>query len=71
MTNAEKIRAMSDEELAEFLILSPEMEFDVCQYCINGNPYPDDRGQCLRPNGTCFLNDRCVAFKAWLKKEAT
>ena len=70
-TNADRIRAMSDEELAEFLILSPEMEFELCRYCINGNTAPDDRGQCLRPNGHCYANDRCEAFKKWLKREAT
>ena len=70
-TNADRIRAMSDEELAEFLILSPEMEFEPCRYCANGNTAPDDRGQCLRPNGHCYANDRCEAFKKWLKREAT
>ena len=70
-TNVDRIRAMSDEELAEFLILSPEMEFELCRYCINGNTAPDDRGQCLRPNGHCYANDRCEAFKKWLKREAT
>ena len=69
-TNADRIRAMSDEELAEFLILSPEMEFELCRYCANGNTAPDDRGQCLRPNGHCYANDRCEAFKKWLKQEA-
>lgn len=70
-TNADRIRAMSDEELAEFLMLSPEMEFELCRYCINGNTAPDDRGQCLRPNGHCYANDKCEAFKKWLKREAT
>lgn len=69
-TNADRIRAMSDEELAEFLILSPEMEFEVCRYCVNGNTVPDDRGQCLRPHGKCYANDRCEAFKKYLKQEA-
>ena len=70
MTNAQKIRAMSDEELAEFLILSPEMEFDVCRYCKHGNTAPDDRGQCLAPRGHCIARDRCDAFKIWLQQPA-
>ena len=69
-TNADRIRAMSDEELAEFLILSPEMEFEICRYCTYGNPTSDDRGQCLRDGGRCYANDRCKAFKIYLKQEA-
>ena len=69
-TNADKIRAMSDEELAEFLILSPEMEFDVCRYCRYGNTVPDDSGQCLTPRGHCIAQDRCDAFKLWLQQPA-
>lgn len=69
-TNADRIRAMSDEELADFIFLSPEMEFEICRYCTNGNPTPtDDRGQCLRDGGRCYANDACDAFKNWLKQE--
>ena len=68
-TNADRIRAMSDEELAEFLILSPEMEFDVCLLCKFGNPTPrDDRGQCLSGHGVCEVKLRAEAFKEWLKQ---
>ena len=64
LTNADRIRAMSDEELAEFLILSPEMEFDVCRYCEYGNPTPmDDRGFC-----SCLANAKAEAFKKRLKQ---
>ena len=71
MTNADRIRAMSDEELAEFLILSPEMEFDVCLLCQFGNKTPmDDRGQCLSGYGACDAESRAEAFKKWLKQPA-
>lgn len=67
-TNADRIRSMSDEELAWFINLSPEMEFEVCLYCANGNTVPDDRGICLRPRGVCVANDRRDAFLVWLKQ---
>lgn len=70
-TNADRIRAMSDEELAEFIILSPEMEFDVCLLCQFGNKTPtDDRGQCLSGYGACDAESRAEAFKKWLKQPA-
>lgn len=70
-TNADRIRAMSDEMLAEFLILSPEMEFDVCLLCQFGNPTQrDDRGQCLSGYGACDAESRAEAFKKWLKQPA-
>ena len=69
-TNADRFRAMSNKELAEFIILSPEMEFDVCRYCKYGNTVPDDRGQCLTPRGHCIAQDRCDAFKLWLQQPA-
>ena len=68
ITNADRIRGMSDEELAEFITLSPEMEFNVCLCCKNGNPYPDDRGVCLTKHGHCEAEARCEALKDWLKQ---
>lgn len=69
MTNGDRIRAMSDEILAEFIILSPEMEFDVCRCCKFGNPtQTDDRGQCLIEGGYCDAESRAEAFKKWLKQ---
>ncbi|SBW02476.1 hypothetical protein KL86CLO1_11652 [uncultured Eubacteriales bacterium] len=67
-TNADRIRSMSDKELAEFIILSPEMEFEVCRYCKYGNTVPDDRGQCLAPRGHCIAQDRCDALKIYLRQ---
>ena len=67
-TNADRIRSMSDEELAWFINLSPEMEFEVCLYCANGNTVPDDRGICLSPRGVCVANDRRDAFLVWLRQ---
>ena len=70
MTNSDRIRSMSDDELAEFIFLSPEMEFEVCRFCEYGNPTPqDDWGICLNESG-CFANSRAEAFKEWLKQPA-
>lgn len=67
-TNADRIQAMTDEELADFLILSPEMEFYVCCLRRYGNPTPtDDRGQCLALYD-CDSNGRAEAFKKWLQQ---
>ena len=70
LSNADRIRAMSDEELAEFLILSPEMEFDVCRFCEYGNTSGDDRGICLTKDGICRAEANCAAFKKWLRQPA-
>ena len=70
MTNADRIRSMSNEELAEFLILSPEMEFDVCRFCEYGNTSGDDRGICLTKDGICRAEANCAAFKKWLRQPA-
>ena len=67
-TNADRIRRMSDEEMAEFLILSPEMEFDVCRFCEYGNTSGDDRGICLTDDGICRAEANCAAFKKWLQQ---
>lgn len=64
-TNFDHLRSLSDEDLAWFINLSPEMEFEICLYCNNGNTVPDDRGICLRPGGRCFADDRCEAFLKW------
>lgn len=70
-TNADRIRAMTDEELAEFICLSPEMEFDVCRFCQYGNPTPmDDRGECLYDMGRCYAVARAEAMKKWLQQPA-
>lgn len=70
MSNADRIRSMPDEELADFLILSPEMEFDVCRFCEYGNMSGDDRGICLTKDGICRAESNCKAFKKWLKQPA-
>ena len=66
-TNADRVRAMSDEELAEFIMLSPEMEFGVCEYCRvfrgHGAYTP-----CGTENGWCTAELRCDAFKKWLQQ---
>ena len=69
-TNADRIRAMSNEELAEFLIFSPEMEFDVCRFCEYWNTSGDDRGICLTKDGICRAEANCAAFKKWLRQPA-
>ena len=69
VSNADRIRVMSDEELAEFIMLSPEMEFGVCECCevFRG------RGaytHCGTENGWCTAELRCGAFKKWLQQPA-
>ena len=54
MTNGDKIRQMSDEELAEF-INSTDPHGYMCRYCVTEN--------CK--NQTC-----CAGVLAWLKQEA-
>lgn len=67
-SNGDRVRLMMDDELADFMILSPEMEFDICCLCKYGNPTPtDDRGQCLALYA-CDSNARAEAFKKWLKQ---
>ena len=58
ITNADRLRSMSDEELAEWLVTVPMSHEEVCP-----NPMPKecrggDRGTCIQ----CWLD--------WLKKEA-
>ena len=66
-TNADKIRAMTDDELADFFYGSPEEEFGICSYCKNfcgaGAPEP-----CNTPHGCCVVEDKNEAFKKWLKQ---
>lgn len=68
-TNADRIRAMSDEEMAEFIMLSPEMEFSVCECCDvfrgHGAYTP-----CGTDDGWCRAELRCNAFKKWLQEPA-
>lgn len=69
MTNGERVRAMTDEELADFIMLSPEMEFGVCEHCQafrgHGAYTP-----CGTENGWCTAELRCDAFKKWLQQPA-
>jgi hypothetical protein len=67
VTNADKIRAMTDDELADFFYESPEAEFGICYYCKNfggaGGPEP-----CKSSYGLCVVEDKNEAFKKWLKQ---
>lgn len=66
-TNSEYIRAMTDDELADFFYGSPEEEFGICYYCRNfggyGSPEP-----CKTPHGCCECEAKNEAFKKWLKQ---
>lgn len=66
-TNSEYIRAMTDDELADFFYGSPEEEFGICYYCRNfggaGSPEP-----CKTPYGYCEGEAKNEAFKKWLKQ---
>lgn len=67
VTNADRIRAMTDDELADFFYGSPEEEFGICYYCVNfggaGGPEP-----CKTPHGYCDVESKHEAFKKWLKR---
>lgn len=67
VTNADRIRAMTDDELADFFYGSPDEEFGICYYCKNfggaGSPEP-----CKTPYGGCMVEDKNDAFKKWLKQ---
>ena len=69
-TNADRIRAMTDDELADFFYGSPEEEFGICYYCKNfggaGSPEP-----CKTSHGCCDVEDKNEAFKKWLKQPIT
>lgn len=61
MTNADAIRNMSDEELAEFL-----GEFEVCNVC----KYLGDRGECeLDSIFLCEKGFAVAIAKDWLQSE--
>ena len=69
VTNADRIRAMSDEELADFFFESPEIEFTVCEYCKYFGGYTSDT-PCKHDMGRCFVSAKNEAFKKWLKQPA-
>lgn len=67
MTNADRIRAMSDEELADFIFESPEIEFAVCEYCEYFGGHTSDT-PCKHDLGICLVPAKNEAFKKWLKQ---
>ena len=69
VTNADRIRAMSDEELADFFFQSPEIEFTVCEYCKYFGGHVSDT-PCKHDMGICFVSAKNEAFKKWLKQPA-
>ena len=68
-TNADRIRAMSDEELADFFFESPEIEFTVCEYCEYFGGHTSDT-PCKHDMGRCLVPSKNEAFKKWLKQPA-
>lgn len=68
-TNADRIRAMSDEELADFFFESPEIEFTVCEYCDYFGGHASAT-PCKHDMGRCFISAKNEAFKKWLKQPA-
>lgn len=67
MTNADRIRAMTDEELADFFFESPEIEFEVCEYCEYFGGHTSDT-PCKHDMGRCFIPSKNEAFKKWLQQ---
>ena len=68
-TNADRIRAMGDEELADFFFESPEIEFTVCEYCQYFGGHISDT-PCKHDMGRCLVSAKNEAFKKWLKQPA-
>lgn len=67
LTNSDRIRAMTDDELVDFFYGSPEEEFGICYYCKNfgGAASPEP---CKAYNGYCIVEDKNEALKKWLKE---
>ena len=68
-TNADRIRDMSDEELADFFFESPQIEFEVCEHCQYFGGHTSDT-PCKHDMGRCFVPSKNEAFKKWLKQPA-
>lgn len=66
-TNADKIRSMTNDELADFFFESPEIEFEVCEYCKNFGGHMSDT-PCKHDMGLCYVADKNEAFKKWLQQ---
>ena len=65
-TMFDRIKAMSEDELADFFFESPEIEFGLCAYCENfngaGNPEPCS-------SIYCDIGCKNKAFKKYLRVE--
>lgn len=68
-TNADRIRDMSDEELADFFFESPQIEFEVCEHCQYFGGHTSDT-PCKHDMGCCLISAKNEAFKKWLKQPA-
>lgn len=68
-TNGDRIRAMTNDELADFFFESPEIEFGVCYYCKNFGGYASSE-PCKTSHGMCEVDAKNEAFKNWLKQPA-
>jgi hypothetical protein len=68
-TNSECLRAMTDDELADFFYGSPEEEFGICYYCKNFGGASSSE-PCKTPHGCCEVEVKNEAFKKWLKQPA-
>lgn len=66
-TNADRIRSMSNDELADFFFESPEIEFEVCEYCKYFGGHTSDT-PCKHDMGLCLIPAKNKAFKEWLKQ---
>ncbi len=67
ITNADRIRAMRDEELADFFFESSEIEFEVCEYCSYFGGHTSDT-PCKHDMGSCLIPAKNGAFKKWLQQ---
>lgn len=68
MTNADRIRGMSDEELAKEFVLAGEFENRVCFCCKYFKCLQNKDGYCVYKHGRCNMDARLEAYKKWLQK---
>lgn len=66
-TNADYIRSMTNDELADFFFESPEIEFEICEYCKNFGGHASST-PCKHDMGLCYVADKNEAFKKWLQQ---
>ena len=69
-TNGDRIRSMSDEELAKEFVAAGEFENRVCFCCEYFKSLQNKDGYCVYKHGRCNMDARLEAYKKWLQQPA-